>query len=200
MSKHKLTREQKQKAVDIAIQGGDPLEYLKKCGAKNPSAAWWYIKKTLATKNPKLLEKIPEKIGTTLDENGLAAPLAEVAEKLPPEAAAEVPEGLAGFQVVNVGKPVAMSREEHKKAHNDGIAAIAEAYEAMNKKIKKPVNYDGFEVVCIRGEFGEYRTDGKKFHFANAAKIMYIEMHKEDLAAFLDEIRRAAQILGVDAG
>lgn len=119
MSQNKLTREQKGKAVDIAIRGGDPLEYLKKCGAKNPSAAWWHIKKTLATKNPKLLEKIPEKIGTVLDENGLAAPLAEVAEKLPPEAAAEVPEAdpLAGFQVVNMGKPVAMSQEEHKEAH-----------------------------------------------------------------------------------
>lgn len=137
VSKHKLTREQKEKAVEIAIQGGDPLVHLKKCGAKNPTAAWWYIKKTLATKNPQLLEKIPEKIGTVLNEKGQVAARVEVAEKLPPEAVAEVPEAdpLAGFQVKHMGKPVAMSREEHKEAHQ-GSAAIT-----------VPVEYDGFKVV-----------------------------------------------------
>ena len=114
MSKHKLTREQKEKAVDIAIKGGDPLAYLKLCGAKNPTAAWWYIKKTLATKNPQLLEKIPEKIGTVLNEKGQ---LAEVAEKLPPEAAAEVPEAdpLAGFVAYDPGAP------EGDKTANQGF-------------------------------------------------------------------------------
>lgn len=153
MSQNKLTREQKGKAVDIAIQGGDPLVYLKECGAKNPTAAWWYIKKTLATKNPQLLEKIPEKIGTVLNESGQVAARVEIAEKLPPEAAAEVPEAdpLAGFVPVSLGGPVAMSREEHKEAHkgfkvtaleetDDGVRFVMsvppEQAEQMDKVLK----------------------------------------------------------------
>ena len=100
MSQNKLTREQKGKAVEIAIGGGDPLVYLKECGAKNPNAAWWYIKKTLATKNPQLLEKIPEKIGTVLNERGQVAERVEIAEKLPPEAVAEVPEEDSGIALI----------------------------------------------------------------------------------------------------
>ena len=192
VSKHKLTREQKEKAVEIAIQGGDPLEYLKKCGAKNPSAAWWYIKKTLAEKNPKLLEQIPEKPGTVLDENGLAVPApekpeggpkVEIAEKLPPEAAAEVPE-----------------KEHVVVAPHDDIESAANYLKRAEKDfhiIDKPLNYDGFKVTAIDGEFGQYRMDGDKIGFQNQAKIMYFSMHKEDLGAFIKELTRAAQIMGV---
>lgn len=186
MSQNKLTREQKGKAVDIAIQGGDPLAYLKLCGAKNPTAAWWYIKKTLATKNPQLLEKIPEKIGTVLNEKGQ---LAEVAEKLLPEAAAEVPEAdqLAGFQVVNMGKPVAMSREEHKEAHK-GSAAIT-----------VPVEYDGFKVSAITGEYGDYKIqDGLYFYFRSSGGMSLLRVRLANVKEVLDEIKRAAKVLGVD--
>ena len=198
MSQNKLTREQKGKAVDIAIQGGDPLEYLKKCGAKNPSAAWWYIKKTLAEKNPKLLEQIPEKPGTVLDENGLAVPApkkpeggpkVEIAEKLPPEAVAEVPEAdpLAGFVPVSLGGPVAMSREEHKEAHK-GSAAIT-----------VPIKCDGFQVSAITGEYGDYKIeDGLYFYFRSCAGMTQMRVCVGNVKAVLDEIRRAAKVLGVD--
>ena len=77
MGKHRLTLEQKKKAVEIANQGGNQLEYLKKCGAKNPSAAWVYIKKTLMDKAPEKLERVNVK---ELLEKPI---LAEVAEKVP---------------------------------------------------------------------------------------------------------------------
>lgn len=216
MSQNKLTREQKGKAVDIAIQGGDPLEYLKKCGAKNPSAAWWYIKKTLAKSNPKLLEKIPEKIGTVLDENGLAVPapenpkrgpIVEIAEKLPPEAVAEVPEAdpLAGFVAYDPGAPEAVAEVPEKEhvivvPHDDieGAVNYMKKAEKDFHIIDKPLNYDGFKVTAIDGEFGQYRTDGDKIGFQNQGKIMFFSMHKEDLGAFIKELKRAAQILGVD--
>ena len=240
MSKHKLTREQKEKAVELALNGGDYLAHLKECGAKNASAAWWYIRKTLEKSNPELLEQINQKTGEAAE--------VEVAEKLPLEAVAEVPEAdpLAGFvaydpgapegdktvlekpeeatitgeekeqldELTRDGMPLDEAMEEVKerlkgarvklgekhKTIGDAFEELAQGLQTRLNPTKKPVNYDGFEVVCIRGEFGEYRMDGKKFHFANAAKIMYIEMYKEDLADFLDEVRRAAQILGVDAG
>ena len=72
MGHHKLTLEQKKKAVEIASQGGDQLEYLRKCGAKNPSAAWFYIKKTLEVKETEKKAEQAEK-----------PQLAEVADKVP---------------------------------------------------------------------------------------------------------------------
>ena len=77
MNCNKLTRAQKEKAVQIAISGGDPLDWLRTCGAKNPSAAWFYIKKTVAKADPKLYEKIPEKPGMVINESGQAVPVKE---------------------------------------------------------------------------------------------------------------------------
>ena len=213
MSKHKLTREQKEKAVDIAIKGGDPLVYLKLCGAKNPTAAWWYIKKTLATKNPQMLEKIPEKIGTVLNESGQATATVEIAEKLPPEAVAEVPERPEANQ---------MKVTELEKT-DDGVKFVVsvppERAEQMDKVIKKlmdpendrlglslykdaqritePLNYDGFRVKTIAGEFGEYSMEKEKMYIRNEEKIMWFSVDKEEAGAFIEELTRAAQILGV---
>ena len=77
MNCNKLTRAQKEKAVQIAIGGGDSLDWLRTCGAKNPSAAWFYIKKTVAKADPKLYEKIPERPGMVINESGQAVPVKE---------------------------------------------------------------------------------------------------------------------------
>lgn len=91
--RNQLTAAQKKQAVDIAMNGGDPVKYLEECGAKNPSAAWFYIRKRLVLSNPNLAKKIPGKDGTET-ENKEGGPVVEIAEKLPPEAVAEVPERL----------------------------------------------------------------------------------------------------------
>lgn len=206
MSQNKLTREQKEKAVELALSGGDYLEHLKQCGAKNPSAAWWYIRKTLGKSNPKLLEEVNRKTGEAAE--------VEVAEKLPEEAEFTGEEKEKLDELTRDGMPLDEAMEnikeqpvkarvklsERHRTIGDAFEELAQTIKEATAPTKKPVNYDGFDVVCIRGEFGEYRVDGKKFHFSNPEKIMYIEMCKEDLTAFLDEIKRAALILGVDAG
>lgn len=185
---NKLTREQKEKAVKLALEGGDYLDHLKKCGSKNPSAAWWYIKKTLAKSNPTLLEEINRKTGEVAE--------VEVAEKLPEEAAQEKSEKEQMYE--SLGVPAELATEDNEETCKSDQCRVV--IDKNGLRVEPPVSYDGFDVVCIRGEFGEYRTDGKKIHFENPAKIMYFEIHKEDLAAFLDEVRRAAQILGVSVG
>ena len=45
-------------AIKIAMEGGDPVEYLKGRGSKNPSAAWCSIKAQLKEKAPELLQKV----------------------------------------------------------------------------------------------------------------------------------------------
>ena len=56
----KITLEQKKKAVEIAINGGNPLEFLKKCGSGAPDKTWWAIKAALKVKDPDLYAKIPD--------------------------------------------------------------------------------------------------------------------------------------------
>lgn len=55
----KITLEQKQKAVEIAIGGGDPLAWLNECGSKNPQALWYAIRKTLKDANPEKYGQLP---------------------------------------------------------------------------------------------------------------------------------------------
>ena len=54
--------EKNRKAVEIALDGGNPIEYLKKEGSKNPSAAWYSIKAQVKEKDPETYAKLPGRI------------------------------------------------------------------------------------------------------------------------------------------
>ena len=56
----KLTLEQKKKAVEIALSGKNPLNYLKECGIKAPDKTWYAIKAALKEKDPELYARIPD--------------------------------------------------------------------------------------------------------------------------------------------
>ena len=135
MNCNKLTRAQKEKAVQIAISGGDPLDWLRTCGAKNPSAAWFYIKKTVAKADPKLYEKIPEKPGMVINESGQAVPVgiqtAAAGEEtaVPAAETAKADDALAGFRPLDVKQrraPQTIRKEEIYKALGVPAEAVAE--------------------------------------------------------------------------
>ena len=174
---NKLTREQKEKAVKLALEGGDYLDHLKKCGSKNPSAAWWYIKKTLAKSNPTLLAKVMKKTGEIEEikapENTEGGPVVEKADKLPPEADVPPPEPEVNYLEKVKAEDVVTKEQEMK--------------------------LDGFQVKTIVGEFGEYTVQGnaKYFRFESMDNKTVIFMRSEDFIPFLDELQRAAQIMEV---
>lgn len=68
MKGRKLTQEQYEEAVRIANSGGDQLAYLKKCGAKNPSATWIYIKKKAEATKKEVTEETAEEKKKTFEE------------------------------------------------------------------------------------------------------------------------------------
>jgi hypothetical protein len=68
MNNGKITLDVKKKAVEMAINGENPLPYLKKHGAKNPSATWQYIRKTLEKKDPDTFAKLPDRLPKTAGE------------------------------------------------------------------------------------------------------------------------------------
>ena len=217
MSQNKLTREQKGKAVDIAIQGGDPLEYLKKCGAKNPTAAWWYIRKTLKEANPNKYLELIHALSHPEEKEPEKGPLAEVAEKLPPEAAAEVPEAdpLAGFQVVNMDKPAAKVTELEKT--DDGVRFVIsvppEQAEQMDKVFKDMMdperdalcmslynppkeNRIRYTVMSIKTKAGTFSINEETEKISWSGGASCTVMHKEDWENLAEVLPEVLEILG----
>ena len=65
-----LTDEQKEKAVDIALKGGNPLKYLKECGCKNPTTSWRSVRNWAAGLDwdTDVMESLPETFREVKDE------------------------------------------------------------------------------------------------------------------------------------
>ena len=78
--------------------------------------------------------------------------------------------------------------------------SIYASAEILDKRITKPVNYDGFKVRAVSGVFGRY-----SYSEARSAYIDYenndgdeLSMTLEQWRGFLDELHRAALVLGVE--
>lgn len=56
--KNEIPKEAKTEAVRIAIEGGDPIEYLGKY-SKNPKGMWTYIRSMMKKTDPETFAKIP---------------------------------------------------------------------------------------------------------------------------------------------
>ena len=59
----KITKENKEKAINIALEGGDPRPYLKECGSIAPDKLWSYIKMQLKKNEPEFYEKLAKGAG-----------------------------------------------------------------------------------------------------------------------------------------
>lgn len=78
----KLTLEDKKNAVNIAIEGGNPLQYLKEIGCGNPSASWAYIKKNLQIADPEKYERLMDAQAPKEEEEMPEADVVIDAEKI----------------------------------------------------------------------------------------------------------------------
>lgn len=68
MSRTIVSEEQKKRAIEIALEGGDYKGYLEECGSKNPSAHWYLIKKQLMKNDPETYEKLAKMTGSVLPQ------------------------------------------------------------------------------------------------------------------------------------
>ena len=76
----KLTLEQKKKAVQIAIDGGNPVDYLKECGSDAPDKTWWFIKNKLKDADPELYAQIPDRRGNKRAKRTIKEPASTIGE------------------------------------------------------------------------------------------------------------------------
>ena len=75
----RLTLDDKKKAVQIAVDGGNPLNFLRELGSSNPCDCWEKIKKGLEQADPELYAKLPERLPRVKKNNN---PLFAKAKKL----------------------------------------------------------------------------------------------------------------------
>lgn len=175
-----ITDEQKQKAIETALEGGDPIKYLKECGAKNTWGNWGWIKMQLEKKDPEKYKRMMEALGQK-------PATVERADKLPKvERKAEEQKPLAKVvrkeitkDGVKVEAKLLVPKEEFEKALNGGT--------------KKALD---FKVIGIETKLGKFQYDSAsdQMRWMPKNSTVVIMMQSEDwekLAEDLPEIMKA---------
>ena len=190
----KLTLDDKKHAVQIALDGGNPLEYIRMCGIANAAEAWGKIKNNLKEKDPKTWEKLPKRLPNPVMDRKKAqeAPADEVTK-----AALEHPDR----PIVQIEGPV-IAKEIEKGFTPEEIKMIEKGVIPTEKKPKKrfslPATCQGFEVVGIRGQYGVYKANDEVKYFDFQPFGGELCMTPEEWRGQLDELQRAAKVLGVE--
>lgn len=161
----KLTNEEKKKAVQIAIDGGDPRKYLgNELGVLDPQSSWWKIKTALKTADPGLYAKLPERLDYKKTGN--------FAKKVE-----DIKKSIMDMPQVKVDGPIRIETEKPEEVTVSAGDAMKSMEEAAGEffwkceemglmknipKITEPVSYDGLEVSAVRHpDLGEFHYDRK---------------------------------------
>ena len=170
-----ISPENEQEAIKCATAGGDPIAYLKNCGAKNPSAAWYHIRSKIKDTDPETYEKLPHLYRKKTD-----APKATLADAM---------EGMKDA-----------ADEFFGKCEDMGLS-LGKDETPEEPKITQPVVYDGMTVREIEGGFGRYRRSDVHgsiyidFEYTEGADV--ISLTDKQWRSFMAELIHASQILGV---
>ena len=209
MGNHKLTLEQKKKAVEIASQGGNPTEYLKKCGSKNPYAAWDYIQKTLAKKIKAEVMAIPQ-IKVQEPKPVLAEKVVNVPEpvgggeweKLPDVIGnvEKIEEKDGGLEVTVKATPSAAEAIQNMQdAADKFFRQCGEMGLKMDGPAKKEEDDDlQITIRSVETKLGTFHYDDEYFEFRSKInKSDNLEMPVEDCVELMNELPKVMRMLGV---
>ena len=184
----KITLEDKKKAVEIALSGENPLSFLKECGVANPSASWAYIKKTLKEVDPEKYAMLPSRANAAEPECWKPKQVTTCCAPARPSGV-EVPDELP---------------EEHLEmpAADKTIPAnaLGMSAEILERTAKKPVNYDGFEVMAVKSPSTGFRfTSDPRYGMMtwNTVSGDEVSLTAEEWHKLAAELPRAMQIFGI---
>ena len=192
-----ISPENEQEAIKCATAGGDPIAYLKNCGAKNPSAAWYHIRSKIKDTDPETYEKLPHLYRKKTDTP--KATLADAMEGM--KDAADEFFGKCEDMGLSLGKDEAL--EEPKNVmeivgHDEDGLVLA----MKQPKITNPVVFDSMTVREVEGGFGRYRRSDVHgsiyldFEQTDGADV--ISLTVKQWRSLREELNRAAAILGVE--
>ena len=183
--KTKVPDEAKKKAIQAALDGKDPYEYLSPYTG-NPKAMWTYIKMMVKQKDPELYAKLPD-----------LRNLKQVRQKLE-DAITQVPEPTLADAMEGMQEATDTFFGECEKM---GLMKADEPEEPEEPKIYQPVVYDGMTVREVEGGFGRYRRSDVHgsiyidFEYTEGSDVLSLTV--EQWRSFLKELEKSSAILGV---
>ena len=136
----KLTLDNKKHAVKIAMDGGNPLEYIRMCGISNAADCWSKIKADLKEKDPDAWEKLPKRL-----PNPVMDKKKEKAEEASADAVTKAAMQHPELPIVTPISPVVIETPETPKRRNHTL-----------------LRNSNYTVSAIRTDLGEFYYD-KKF-------------------------------------
>lgn len=129
-----ITYEQKKQAALIAIDGGNPLEYLATLGSSSPVKMWGHIRDLMKEKEPEIYAKIPD--------------------------GRETPKKAGKAPTVKLSGPIRIETPEANMVEVVETPEKVVPIEEIDKVVpRKPLVYDGYTVCCIEGLMGKFYFD-----------------------------------------
>lgn len=199
-SRLNLTDEQKEKAVDIALKGGNPLPFLKECGAKNPSTTWTGVR-NWASKldwDTDVMSSLPESFGHKKRTLGDAmGGMKEAADEFFEKCAGM---GLNGLQAETPETPtITIDAKKIKLVETpegEYVESVKLPVSPVQPEITKPdLNY---RIRSVETDLGVYSADSEYFEFKSKRnKNDAIEMELDDFIRLAEELPKVMRILGV---
>ena len=204
-----LTDEQKQKAIEIGLEGGDPIKYLKGLGAANPWGNWGYIKMKLKEKDPEKYRKLMKALGEKPAE-------VKKADKLPAEAQKKTDRKpiatVTKKEVTKDGVKVEaklLTREEHKEIHftperqgsalenaDAEVKALFQAIDGGPKK--KSLNYKVIGIETKQGKF-QYDSASDQMRWMPRNSTVVIMMQAEDWEKLAEDLPGIMETIGASS-
>lgn len=169
MTMKRLTDEQRQRAIQIHLEGGDAKKYLEEIGYIAPDAIWYNIRKKLKETDPETWAKVQATI-----------------PKSPFQKKTETPK--------TAGEAIAACGEAADKFFQD-----CKDMGLLKNSEPKPLQYDGYTVCCIESKvFGRFYWDRDHNHLDwTTAEGEEISFTPTAWKLFLEELPKVAEILGV---
>lgn len=184
----KLTLENKKKAVQIAAEGGNPLEYLKECGAANPSASWVYIKKCLKETDPEMYAKIEgEKVTTCCARSTRKG--------------VEVPDECPDFEPKENEEPKPLDGggwepyplEKKKPEEQLTVAPVPKPVENINAVALE----DDFRIYGLKTKIGDFQAAGGILCWYKTENDEIVSMPVEDWKKILEIVPKVLNVMGL---
>ena len=172
--------------LDGMDAGEDRDKILQGLGYENPRKAYQNLRLYARQRHPEVMDRFPDLLKRKADAQRKPGKTKE--EK-------EVKETMKDTEEVTIeqtAEPAALVPED----------GIPEEQVPAVSVITKPMGYDGFTVRAVEGDFGSYRfqeINGKQWiDYDDKELANQLSMTVDQWRGFLEEIRKAAQVLGVE--
>lgn len=168
-SKRKLTAEEKARAVELYVSGGDPVEYLKSIGIENATQVWGGVRRYC--KGVEIPETVPANVETPEEVHYCAAPK----------------------------KPEPVPFEPEPDEYADMYDPFEDSETAVDETpVTRPLVYMDRTVTAVKNrQFGEFHKNGDWIDWKNLDGQV-ISMKIEDWKMFFHNTVWDFRILGVE--